>query len=74
MKKDDRTIEVLCCGDPNATWTTEPAVEIEYVEIKKSDFRPAYLEHTSRSYATMDGTIDGGQLPERGRGGAGIDD
>ena len=73
MKKIE-TIEVLSCGDSNATWVTEPAVEIEYVTIEKSDFRPAYLEYTSRSYATMDGTIDGGQLPERGRGGAGIDD
>ena len=68
------TIEVLCCDEPNATWVTMPAVEVEYVEIKESDCRPAYLEYTPRSYATMDGTIDGGQLPERGRGGAGIDD
>ena len=74
MKKDDRTIEVLFCDEPNATWVTYPAVEVEYVEMKKSDYPGLFLEYTSRSYATMDGTIDGGPLPERGRGGAGIDD
>jgi|TARA_R110000751_G_scaffold56116_1_gene119995 hypothetical protein len=36
--------------------------------------RVEYSDRASRSYMTMDGTIDGSQLPERGRGGAGIDD
>ena len=30
--------------------------------------RVEYLDRASRSYTTMDGTIDGSQLPERGRG------
>jgi hypothetical protein len=71
--KNIKTIEVLYCGT-DATWTTEPAVEVEYVEMKKSDCPGLFLEYTPRAYATMDGTIDGGPLPERGRGGAGIDD
>ena len=48
---------------------TCPAHKTKYQRL-----RVVYLDHASRSYPTMDGTIDGGQLPERGRGGAGIDD